>query len=317
MREKFNAIKFIKDLVKIGTRQLENETRAAVLIISVLRKRLIPFYVQNFEIKLPKNKKAVLKADGQKIICDSSSFIGGEIFSKNRIISSLLPSKFFQDEININFNPRCEKISICNYYFAPSIAVSRDNLVKIIFAKNVRGKVEVSTVNHKSSNILVGNRKNPGGICFAHYDSIKKGAIDNASGVATLLEVIINNPEYLKKNLFVFSGCEELSYDKPVYWGYGFRFFERKFGDLLEKSKNVIVVDCVGNGSAEILDCIEVIRLAFPIKNLEKWKNKIKTIAGDIDSFMDVYHSDLDDGRHIKDKYIKSAVNLLKNEIHP
>ncbi len=54
-------------------------------------------------------------------------------------------------------------------------------------------------------------------LVFSHYDSISSGVIDNASGTALSLYLVINYPKLLEKTLFVFAGNEELSYDEPIY----------------------------------------------------------------------------------------------------
>ena len=314
MEKNFDAVKFISQLLKFSPRQGENEKRAADFIVSVLKKSGIGFRVQKFPAKIPLIKKAALKADNKKIKCEGCCFIGGKIEEKGNLISSLIPSRFFLTEPNINFNPKCRSVSLDNFYFAPALAVSKNDLPKILKAKKVKGEVKVIPYRFLSSNILIGNVKSPENIVFAHYDSIKKGAVDNASGVAVLMKVIISYPETFK-NLYVFSGNEELSYENPVYWGHGYRAFEKKYENLLHNAKKIIVVDCVGKGKSVIGRDYNLTELAFPIKNIKKLSKKIFILRGGIDELMSVYHSDLDGLEQIDEKQLDSAVKLLKKEL--
>lgn len=315
MNKKFDSISFINTLIQFSPRQLKGETKTALFIISLLEKNKVPYFLQKFNVKVPVVKKAILKADKKKIECDGCCFIGGEISDKEYIISSSFPSKICQNDANLNFNPKCPTISNNNYYFAPAISVTHKGLFEILKAKNVKGRVDITPTNHKAINILVGNKKDPKFICFAHYDSIKKGAIDNASGTALLMDIVLSNPDKLKNTLYVFSASEELSYDKPIYWGYGFRVFEKKYYQLLKKAKKNIVIDSIGNGQTVVLNDLEIIRLGFPIKNVKKLAKKIVLLTGNFEQLMTVYHSDIDDGRGIKRKYLDEAYSILLEEM--
>lgn len=315
MNKNFDPILFINELIQFSPRQLKGETKAALFIISLLKKNKIPYFLQKFDVKIPIVKKAILRTDKKEIECDGCCFIGGEISNKEYIISSLLPSKICQNNANLNFNPKCSTISNSNYYFAPAISITHKGLFEILKARNIKGKVDVVPTNHKAINILVGNKKNPKFICFAHYDSIKKGAIDNASGVALLMNIILSKHDELKNTLYVFSASEELSYDKPVYWGYGFRVFEKEYYQLFKKAKKIIVIDSIGNGQTVILNDLEMVKLGFPIKNIKKLAKKIILITGDFEQLMTVYHSDIDDGRGIKKEYLSEAYKLTLSEM--
>jgi len=315
MNKNFDPILFINALVQFSPRQLKGETKAALFIISLLKKNKIAYFLQKFNVKIPVVKKVILKADKKEIKCDGCCFIGGEISNKEYIISSLLPSEICQNDANINFNPKCLTVSNSNYYFAPAVSIAHKSLFKILKAKNIKGRVDIMPINHKAINILVGNKKNPKFVCFAHYDSIKKGAIDNASGVALLMNIILSNSNKLKDTLFIFSASEELSYNKPVYWGYGFRVFEKEYYQLFKKAKKIIVVDSVGNGKTVILNNLEMIKLGFPIKNIKKLAKKTVLITGDFEQLMTVYHSDIDDGRGIEEKYLNEAYSIIISEI--
>lgn len=314
MKKDFNTIKFISQLLEFSPRQGKNENKTADFIISILKKRKIDFHIQKFSTKIPLIKKSILKADDKKIKCEGCCFLGGKIKGKDSLISSLIPSRFFLTEPNINFNPKCRSISLDNFYFAPALAVSKNDLPKILKAKKVKGSVIVVPYRYLSSNILIGNIKSPKNIIFAHYDSIKRGVVDNASGVAVLMKTIISYSETLE-NLYVFSGNEELSYDNPVYWGYGFRAFEEKYKNLLHNAKKIIIVDCVGNSKATISRDNYMIKLAFPVKDIKKLAKKIFIIHGDLDKLMEIYHSNLDDLKQINKKQLNSAVKLLEKEL--
>jgi len=305
--QNLNYLNFIKKLISFSPRQLEGEQEAANFIIQFLEKNNFQYHLDYFFTFIPKIKKAFLKADNQFINCQGCSFIGGEIKDKDYLLSSLIPSRFFIDKSNINFNPKCPDISLSNFYFAPAIAISHKNLGFLLKAKKVYGKVKVEKIKHRSVNILVGNILNPVFIIFAHYDSIKKGAIDNASGVSVLASLLMKK-EVINKNLFVFSGNEELSYDFPTYWGHGYRVFEKKYFKLLSKVKNILVVDCVGHSPLKIFKDENFIKLAFPIDNLKKFKNKILVLSGkNLDNLFRIYHSDLDDVKKIKEEYLKET----------
>lgn len=138
---------------------------------------------------------------------------------------------------NINFNPFCKSVSLTSFYFTPSLAISKKDLHFIINVEEIEGKVKIKKEKFISRNLIIGNLENPRFVIFAHYDTIKKGAIDNSSGVAILLSLIKENPKTLSNTLFVFSGSEELSFEKPIYWGKGYRVFEEEFKEVLKNSK--------------------------------------------------------------------------------
>lgn len=314
-KNNFDYLSFIKTLVSFSPRQIEGEKKAAKFMISLLEKRGVSYTLQKFNLKLPLVKKAVLRADGEELECDACSFVSGKITGKDRIISSLLSSLVCQNDTNINFNPKCPKVSCANHYFAPAVAVTHEGLKKIIEAKEVKGEIIIRKVNHEAVNILVGNKENPKNICIAHYDSIKKGAIDNASGVSLLMAAILEKPEILKNTLYVFSACEELSYEKPIYRAYGYRVFEKKYHKILNQAKKIIIIDCVGDGKVNILNDPHMSYLCFSIRNFKKLQKKVKVITGDFEHCMSIYHSDLDDGRGLKKEYLLEAQRALLKEI--
>lgn len=307
----FDKISFIKSLLGFSPRQGKNEVKAAEFIVSFLDKFGVNYSVQKFDTKVPLIKKAELTADGKKIECKGCSFTGGKIENKDYLISNLIPSSCFLEYPNINFNPRCKTVSLDNFYFAPSVTIKTSDLSKVAKAKKVKGEVKVEAFVYESANILVGSVENPKNILFAHYDSVEKGATDNASGVAVLMDLIVSYPETMEDNLCIFSGNEELSYDKPTYWGHGFRAFEKEYDSVMAGVRNIMAVDCVGNGKTNVSCDPHLIKLAFPINNIDKWSDKISVVFGDFDKLMAVYHSDNDDISELKMVYLDEAVKLL------
>lgn len=309
--DNFNVINFINDVASFSPRQGQNEAKTARFIIRSLDELDVRYGEQKFTTEIPLIKTEILIADGKEIECKGCSFVSGKITNKSNIVSSLISSQPLIDCPNINFNPSCKGISLSNFYFAPSLAVKGSDLNKIIDAKTLLGTVEVMPYKHQSSNILVGNIKKPKNILFAHYDSIEKGVIDNASGVGVLMYLISNHRQVLENSLLVFSGNEELSYDHPVYWGHGFRVFEEEYKSLLNTAKKIFIVDCVGNSKTIINKDKELIEKGFPLKDLDKLKDKIFFAHGDIDNLMEVYHSDLDTIERVEEKNILDAAKLL------
>jgi hypothetical protein len=311
-----NCLSLIHKIIACSPRQLEGEKKTALLLKSMLEDNDLSFFSQKYLINIPKIQSAQLIVDGKALKdIQGCSIIGGKIKGKDAIVSSLIPSVQFLEKANINFNPSCQGISASNHYFAPAIAVNHQSLKKILQAKNVHGSVTVEKIKHTGENILVGNKKNPRTICFAHYDSINMGAVDNASGVAILLKAVLEEKFLLAETLFVFAGSEELSYDKPIYWGYGFRAFEKKYPSLLENAQKIVVIDCVGNGKTVVINDAKFLKLGFPIANVEKLSKKILMISADYEKLMTVYHSDLDDGRTIKKEFLDDAYKVLLHQI--
>jgi hypothetical protein len=308
--EGFNTKKFIREIIKFSPRQLAGEKKTADFLLENIRSLELTFTVQDFNISIPDIKKLSLRADGIEIDCSAPTFCSGKINDKSRIISSLISSREFQDGVNINFNPKCPAVSNSNYYQNPAFSVSHHGLKYILKARKIEGEVVVEPIKHKARNIMAGNIKNPTYILFAHYDSIKTGAIDNASGVALLMHLASQID--LSDKLVVFSACEELSYDKPIYWGGGFRAFEKEYEPLMQTAKKIIVVDCVGIGKPLVFQSDpHITELGFPVKNRHKWLDKIFIVASDFDELMEVYHSDIDDGRKITDQSLDKAYNQV------
>lgn len=307
----FDPLRFIQTLVAIGERQCDGELRARDTIEATLREYAIPFLREPFSLKIPRMRSATLVADGKKIPCIGTGLVSGAIEGKDVLVSSSMPSSYFQEKANINFSPSCPTFSPGNHYFAPSVAVDHKGLAAVLKATSVRATMEVAAVPHRSANILVGNTNNPQALCFNHYDSIGSGAIDNASGVAVTMDALLRHPALLEKTLFIFAGCEELSFDRPFYWGHGYRAFEKKHAALLRAARAIYVVDSLGNGRTLITDDPAIVPRAFPIQTAKRYAKKIRIVTGDIDHLMTVYHSALDDGRGITHKELGRAMSTL------
>ena len=311
---KFNKQFFIDKLLSFSPRQGKSALKTADYIKKILKKYEVSFVSEKFQIKIPL-LRAILSVDGKKIPCEGCSFVSGKIIGNESIASSLIPSRFLTDFSNINFNPKCDGISVSNFYFSPAIAVSRKDIPKIIKAKNIFGQVKAKKYKGQSRQILAGNIDNPKNIILGHYDSIGPGAVDNASGVAVMMSVLINNFYLLKNNLFVFDGNEELSYDYPTYWGHGYRVFEKRHKNILKKAQKIFVVDCVGNGKTNIINDQKIINLAFPIHSIEKLKEKIFIVSGSMEKLMRVYHSNEDVSTEVKKIFLDDAEKLLVREL--
>lgn len=315
MQLPFSQISFLKKLTSLYERQGAQEKKASGLIKQELKFRGVSFTAQRFLTHIPEFISSTLVADGKTIPSIPTSFVSGTIADAYHLVSSLISSQRLIIDTNINFNPVCDGISRSNHYFAPSVAVSRDSLPALCHAKKIKAEVTVKKRPHTSENILIGNLKNPKNILVCHYDSFGPGAIDNASGTTVLLNLAITFPHLLKNNLFVIGGNEELSYDQPIYWGRGYRMFEKNHAPQMHKAKAIYVVDCVGNGKTTFDYTVDIVRLGFPIKNLEKWQKKIALVYGDFKKLMEVYHSDLDTVDLVKEKYLDDATQELLKRI--
>lgn len=125
----------IKKMVALSPRQGVNAKKTADFIVAYLKQNNIKTTIEHFPLEIPTIKKAVLLGDSKKIPCEGCSFIGGTIKNKDYILSSLIPSQYFLDKPNINFNPESKFISLSNFYFAPAVAVKSSDLEKITKAK--------------------------------------------------------------------------------------------------------------------------------------------------------------------------------------
>ncbi|MEM0481104.1 MAG: hypothetical protein QXQ14_02910 [Candidatus Aenigmatarchaeota archaeon] len=267
----------------------------------------ISFELQKFKNKIPKGK---IKAN-VKVNLENSGLKSGKIENKN-IVNSI----YYEDnKPNINFNPYCKEISLPSFYNAPSVAIARKDLNKIL-EEDVKIKVKVLKERFRSANILIGNLKNPEFLIFSHFDTVLNGAVDNSSGIAVIISLIKEHPELLKNNLFILSGSEELSFENP-YWGYGYRVFEKEYEDLIFSSKRILVVDSVGFTISKIFKNREILWLAFPIRNFEKILNKTFLLSSifseeKLKEYYTFYHSNLDTVKNLKEEFLLQAKRILK-----
>lgn len=304
-----DMMKIVRDIISFSPRQLANEKKTAKYIMTFLKKEKVDIIIEKYDVLIPVTKKANLFADGVSVECDGCSTVSGQISGKDHMMSSLSfdskPKSAF-----ISFNPCCSSVSLPVFYTRPAVSVSHQSLQKILTAQHVQGNVYVEKVLHRSCNILVGNHIDPQKICFTHYDSIKTGAIDNASGVAVVMEMVRMRQDLLQDILFVIAGNEELSCDDDVYWGNGYRDFEKRHVDLMEHAAKIVVVDSVGNGSARVIKDKEMLLLGFPVKRVDQFYDKIDFVSGDYAHLMTVYHSNDDDGRGMTEKHMQDAYAL-------
>lgn len=305
---------FLEALCALGSRQGEGEIAARNMLEKLLRSAKIPFIVQEFNTAIPQEKKAELLVDGENIPCKACCFSSGVITEKGKIISSMISSQRTFYDANINFNPYASAISKANHYAAPALAIAAKDAVRVIAATELRAEVEVESLSFTSANILVGNTSNPAYILIAHYDSLGPGAVDNASGVCTLLSLIFSEVN-LENVLLVFSGNEELSYDEPVYWGRGYRAFEESYSSQLQLAKEIYVVDSIGCGSVNIEQNPSLTKLAFPLKDIDVIKDKVFTVSSNYLDVMKNYHSDDDIPQKIILEDIEIAAGLLKERL--
>lgn len=308
----------IKDLVEkiisFGERQLEGEVECRMWIESLLNENKVDYQLMKFQTNVPRYLNYSLKVDAKPIPCLPTSYVSGKIESNKCLTSVFCEINESETPFNINFNPLCDSISRHTHYFHPSLAISKHNLADVINAKKIEGVVEVDNVLHDTASILVGNIKNPKKILFSHFDSVEIGATDNASGTAVMLYLALNYPDFLKENLLVFDSNEELSFEKPIYWGKGYRVFEDRYGDLLDKAEEILIVDCVGQTPLEVITEPGWLFQGFPIKQIDKYASKIKMLAGDVDALMSVYQSPIDTLEQQDETYLKEALDyILKN----
>lgn len=316
MKSKFDLMEFTEKVCSLAPRLGKNEQLTADFLIKTLSDNEVKYYSQQFMATIPIWGKAELYADGKKIECNNTSLVSGKILGKENIISSFSSIDETKTDYNINFSPFSEVISTINFYKHPSVAIKFSDLPKIFKAKKVYGEVKVKKFTYNSQNILVGNRKNPKFLVFAHYDCVKKdGAVDNASGVATAMLTIINNPNILENTLFIFSSCEEVAYDKYKISGVGFRKFEQTFSTLLKNSKRIYVLDGVGNGNPHFTQDFGLLNITLQIKMLKSIQKKVFLMQGSADKIMGTFHSDLDTIDRLKKVYLTKSSILLFRDI--
>ena len=314
--KKFKSIDGIKALTNLGTRQGVVAERAKDYICSIFKEYDIPILVEKFDTDIPVVQKATLIIDGTIERCIGCGMTSGDIPVTN-IASSLFSSRFLIDTPVVYVNPKCSIPSPTNFSFAPAIAISPKIARKLLSAKKATASLQVAKQRTPANFLLVGNINNPKTIIFSHYDSLGPGAIDNASGTSVAIDTALRcfYDGILGETLFVFDGNEEISYDYPTYWGHGYRVFEKRYQKVLINAKQVLVVDCVGNGRSEFIQDEKILKLAFPLKNINQIKTKTFLLSGDFDDLMAVYHSEKDTPKRISKKSLTQAENALFEQI--
>lgn len=305
---KYKIKDIIKDLEKFSPRNNEESLNKTIKYIKEnLEKVGIDFLDQYFDVPIPFDEGSYIILDnGERIIGKANSFVSGTFEEKN-----IYSSQNIKQEISvphINYNQYYDAYSGVIFYNFPVINIKKSDLIKVINSNKIEVYVNVRKQLIKTENILVGNVKNPKNIIFTHFDTIFNGALDNSSGTATLLYGIINNKINLKENLIVFSGCEELSYDDPYYWGHGYRVFEYQYKEILDKSEKIIVFDMFGHSKPTLTK--EYIKEAFPIMSKYLYEKSIQITESNSD-WIKFYHSEADTIDKVNERYLKKALDLL------
>lgn len=283
----------IFELCKFSPRQGENEQKSAQLIKGFLNKTNISYQIQPFSTQIPIITKAELFLDNKSISCLGSCFNGGTITSQTQV----------------EFGEVSDYVETINFTDNPSVRISRINKDQLQNATKISGQVVVEKFSFQSQNIMVGNLANPQKIVFTHYDSLGGGAIDNAGGVAVCIQLLTDNVSLLVDNLFVFAGNEELSYETPDYWGKGYREFENQYSNLLESTKEIIIVDGIGVTNPVIIK--EDLDEVFPVKNLLNLSPKITWISSDQSEVLKCYHCAEDTPDKLNLKFLEESQSLL------
>jgi hypothetical protein len=285
----YKIIDIIKDLERFSPRNDEESlNNTSKYIKENLEKVGIDFFDQYFKVSIPFDEGSYILLDnGEKIIGKANSFVSGYFEEKN-----IYSSQNMSQEIripHINYNQYYDAFSGVIFYDFPVINIKKSDLIKVINSEEIKVYVNVN-------------------IIFTHFDTIFNGALDNSSGIAILLYGIINNKININENLIVFSGCEELSYDRPYYWGYGYRVFEYEYKEILEKSKKIIVCDMIGHSKPILTK--DYIKEAFPIMSEYLYEKSI-LISESNNDWIKFYHSDADTIDKINEDYIEEGLNLL------
>ena len=311
---KFTLEGLIKLLSSTSLRGFKREVYVTNLVENLLLESNVEYKVQEFVNYFPEEIESEVSADGLIVKSLPSTFKSGS-FTEFDLFDSLTDLEANSKRANINFNSNTKEfISRPSNYFTPSVAVSSNDVDILKNAKKVSVSVKVKKTKYKSKNFLIGNINNPSTISFCHLDSIGGGFVDNSSGSGYILKAVLENKELLTNNLFVISGNEEISYEKPIYWGFGYRKFEKEFKRVMDNTKKIIVVDCVGHDSVELQKDLTLLKLGFPIKN-EVYLEKSLMICSSIEKLTRFYHSEADTFDKINLNYLNEGYNLYLNTL--
>jgi|GEM_PF-458984 len=317
-------IQIIGELCEFSPRQLTGEEDAAAYIQEELRNSSIDFIVENYRVKIPEVFDAWLEINGKRYESpriEGCSKVSGEISGKISFEDSTNPSGslgMFNGVIACNSH--CETASQAQWYPIPALAVDPElfTIAQDAFnaSGNISGHVNVDVFDHIGQNILVGNTVDPQKIILTHYDCLKKGAFDNASGVAVLMKSIHKVRDKLNSALFAICGNEEICCEPSIYGGMGYRKMMEYHPNLFEGCEEVFVVDSVGVGESKFLtyedDC-QHSYAGFPVGNeyFEQIQTKLKLLIGDLNYLYSVYHSDNDVPENLCLDELKRTVEMI------
>lgn len=302
----------VEKIVSFSPRQGDNEVKTYKYLLETLQKANIPFVDQICPTIIPLTT-ASLTVDGVEIECRGVSLKSGSWKGKKELISSLL---CLEDDYsfshNINFNPLCSgSVSMPCYFENPAIAVKVDDVPQILNAREVTASVTATPYQFDSHNILVGNCKDPEVVVLTHYDCLESGAIDNASGVAVVLDCLLGKHIPLSNVLVVLAGNEELSYEMPLYWGKGYRAFQKEYSMQLRNCKKIIGIDSVGYSETTASRDPYLLKQAIPLDTMDSLVSKMCCITGDYEKLMHVYHSNDDTVDLLSEKGLVAVQKLL------
>ncbi len=303
-----SLIQIIQNLESHTPRLFQNQILAANYIKSIFDQYNLVYTVEEFSTKVPKALKAQLLVDGQEIPCKSCSLFSGQISLGCDIVDS--STTYSHADSNLNYNGKSDVISRAAHYEIPSLAFSRKDLSLVQNAKSIDGQIDVEAVDHTSQNIILGNTTNPTNLVFTHFDSVESGAMDNASGTAITILTILQNPELLQNNLFILSSDEELSLDSPVYWGKGYREFQKLHQNLIDSCQKIYIVDSFGLTPAKIHQ--EEIDEFFPINDIDNYIPKTFAISCNIPEQWSIYHSSDDTLDKLNPDYLNQGLELVQ-----
>ncbi|MDY6761689.1 MAG: hypothetical protein SVY41_01445, partial [Candidatus Nanohaloarchaea archaeon] len=293
----------------------ENESDAAAFLEDRITGHGVDVHPQDYQVLYPEWSGYRVEADGTEIECLPCGFESGEI--GKTVVDSLTVDERVFDEANINFNPRCEGISVASFYDAPAVAVSKQDIGTVLAADDVHGELTMSWERYGSRNLLVGNREDPDLVVFTHYDSFWGGFLDNALSVAVLVELLQDID--LSRTLVVFAGSEEVSQQDP-YWCYGYRQFETRYSDVLEQCSAVVVADGMGRGPVQVRDERWLLEKALVLDNPEAVWPKTELLTSGFEALMPVYHTPVDTpdkATHVEDAITTTRQHLAEWRARP
>lgn len=302
---KEQVVELASKLADLSPRRADSEREAAQLIKQNIDQ---DFIEQSYEVVYPDFQEWFLKVDGQKINCLPGGLRSGRIEEKN-VVNSIHNGQEDVKYPAISFNPYAEGLSAATFYSSPVLAVDPADIDKVLNADKIEGELKVEWKSEESSNIIVGNKEDPEKIVMTHYDSLWGGFIDNGFSVSLLVNIL--DEIDLDKNLVVFAGSEEISHESP-YHCYGYRRFEARYSDALQKADQICVVDSLGRGEQKVIESREIVEKAI-VFSQSRFMEKTKLLASKYHDVLDIYHSPLDKPEALTD--YQSAVELVRSQI--